>query len=82
MEVHFGPEIEKKLQELATRSGRGAEELLQEALAEYLSELAQRRDLLDSRYDELKSGTVKPINGEEAFARLKARTEAHRNRPA
>jgi hypothetical protein len=30
----------------------------------------------------LKNGSVKPINGEEAFARLKAKTEAQRNRPA
>jgi len=38
--------------------------------------------MLDSRYDELKSGRVEPIDGEEAFARLKAKTEALRNRRA
>jgi hypothetical protein len=36
--------------------------------------------MLDSRYDDLKSGRVKPIDGEEAFARLKAKTEVRRNR--
>ncbi len=82
MEVHFAPDVEKKLNELAAQSGRGAGELLQDALAGYLDELARTRDMLDSRYDELKSGNVKPIDGEEAFARLKAKTEAQRNRPA
>jgi hypothetical protein len=43
-------------------------------------EQAQVRDMLDSRYDDLKSGRVKPIDGEEAFSLLKAKNEAQRNR--
>jgi hypothetical protein len=37
------------------------------------------RGMLESRYDELKSGRVKPIDGEQAFARLreKAKTAVH-----
>jgi predicted transcriptional regulator len=81
MEVHFTPDVEKKLNELAAQSGRGTDELLQDALAAYLDELAQTRGMLDSRYDDMKSGRVKPIDGEEAFARLKAKTEAQRSRP-
>jgi predicted transcriptional regulator len=80
MEVHFTPDVEKKLNELAAQSGRGTDELLQDALAAYFDELAQTRDMLNNRYDELKSGRAKPIDGEEAFARLKARTEAQRSR--
>jgi len=82
MEIHFTPDVEKKLNDLAARSGRGTDELLQYALAGYFNELVKTRDVLNSRYDELKSGRVKPIDGEEAFARLKAKTEAQRNRPA
>jgi hypothetical protein len=82
MEVHFTPDVEKKLNDLATQSGRGTDELLQDALAAYFDELVQTRDMLNSRYDELKSGTVKPIDGEEAFVRLKAKTEAQRDRQA
>ena len=81
MEVHFAPDVEKKLNDLAAQSGRSAEEILQDALAGYFDELGRPRDMLNSRYDELKSGSVKPIDGEEAFRRLKARTEAQRNRP-
>jgi hypothetical protein len=82
MEVHFAPDAEKKLNDLAAQSGRGTDELLQDALAAYFDELVQTRDMLDSRYDELKGGRVKPIDGEEAFARLQAKTETQRNREA
>jgi hypothetical protein len=82
MEVHFAPDVEKKLNDLAAQSGRRADELLQDALAGYFDELARARGMLNSRYDELKSGRVQPIDGEEAFARLKAKTEAQRHRPA
>jgi hypothetical protein len=82
MEVHFAPDVEKKLNDLAAESGRGTDELLQDALAGYLDELVQTRQMLNDRYDELKSGRVTPIDGEEAFAKLKAKTEAQRNRMA
>ena len=82
MEVHFTPDVEKKLNDLAAQSGRGTDELLQDAFAAYFDELVQTRDMLNSRYEELKSGRVKPIDGEEAFARLQAKTEAQRNRQA
>jgi hypothetical protein len=82
MEIHFTPDVEKKLNDLAAQSGRGTDELLQDASAGYFDALMQTRDMLNRRYDELKSGKVKPIDGEEAFARLKAKTEAQRNRPA
>ena len=80
MEVHLAPDVEKKLNDLAAESGRGTDELLQDALAGYLDEVAQSRDMLNSRFDDLKTGRVKPIDGEEAFARLKAKTEDQRNR--
>jgi hypothetical protein len=82
MEVHFAPDVEKKLNDLAAQSGRATDEVLQDALAGYFDELVETRDMLDSRYDDLKSGTVTPIDGEEAFARLKGKTEAQRFRPA
>lgn len=79
MEVHLAPDVEKKLNELAEQSGRATDQLLQDALAGYLDELAQTRDVLNSRYDDLKSGRVQAIDGEEAFVRLKAKTQAQRN---
>jgi len=40
MEVHFTPETEKKLQDLAAQSGRGsADELVQDVVERYFDEL-------------------------------------------
>ena len=47
-------------------------------MAGYLQELAQVRDELDSRYDELKSARVKGLDGEEAFANLRRKSEERR----
>jgi hypothetical protein len=37
-------------------------------------------DVLDRRYDEMDSGTVQGIDGEEAFRRLMEKTQARRQR--
>jgi len=76
MEVHVTPETAKKLNDLATTSGRAPEDIVEDALAGYLEEVASVRKTLDSRYDDLKSGRVKPVDGEEVFRRLRARREA------
>lgn len=69
MEVHFTPEAEKKLQDLAADSGGGsADELVQHVVEGYFEELAQTREMLNSRFDDLKSGTVKPVSGDEVVA--------------
>jgi len=42
-------------------------------MAGYLAELSQVSDVLDSRYDEIKNGTVKPVDGDEALRRIRAK---------
>ncbi|MFZ0816620.1 MAG: hypothetical protein WAM78_13930 [Candidatus Sulfotelmatobacter sp.] len=79
MEVHLSPETESRLQELAAKTGRAPDELVEDAMAGYLQELAETREMLDSRYDDIKSGRVKPIDGEEAFANLRRKSELRRN---
>jgi hypothetical protein len=74
--------VQAKIDKWTADTGRPANELVQDAMAEYFESLAEVRGLLDSRYADLKSGRVQPIDGEEAFARLKAHTEAQRNRSA
>ncbi|HXJ93900.1 MAG TPA: hypothetical protein VMT20_13705 [Terriglobia bacterium] len=77
MEVHFTPETEKKLNDLAAQSGRGtAAALVQDVVEGYFDELAQTREMLNSRYDDLKSGRVKPIDGEQFFESLRRREDA------
>jgi predicted transcriptional regulator len=75
MEVHFKPETESRLNELASRSGRETDELLEDALAGYLEETTATKEMLDSRYDDIKSGRVQPIDGEAFFERLRERED-------
>lgn len=82
MEVHFTPELEKKLNDLATRSGRPAEDLVQDAVASFIDERAATRAMLGSRYSEIKTGRVNLIPGDEAFARLRERMDGRRHNQA
>ena len=75
MEVHFTPELKKKLNDVAAKTGRGADELVQDVVAGYVDELAGVREMLDSRYDDLKSGRVKSIDGEAFFESLRQRED-------
>jgi predicted DNA-binding protein len=82
MEVQLPPELEAKLIELSSQTGRPAGELVQDAVAGFFDDLAaETREMLDSRYDEIKSGKVKLIPGEEVFARLRAKSEARKLKP-
>lgn len=79
MEVHVTPEMAKKLQDLAATSGRAPEDIVEDALAGYLEEVACVRKTLDSRYDDLESRRVTPIAGEEAFRKLREKSERRRS---
>ena len=68
MEVHFPAELERKLNELAAQSGRPADELVQDAVAGMFDDLAETRTMLDRRYDEIESGKVNLIPGDEVEA--------------
>lgn len=76
MEVHFTPEIQTKLEQMALETGRPSEELVEDAVAGYFDELAHAREMLDRRFDDLESGRVKPIDGEDAYRLLMEKTEA------
>jgi hypothetical protein len=79
MEVTFSPETEKKLKELAALSGCGtADELVQDVVAGYFDELTQTREMLTDRYDNLKSGRMKPISSEEIVAHFREKSAAAR----
>jgi predicted transcriptional regulator len=79
MEVQVSPATAKKLNDLAASSGRAPNEIVEDALAGYLEEVAGIRKTLDSRYDDLTSGRVKPIEGEDAFRRLREKSERRRS---
>lgn len=83
MEVSFNSDTQAKLDRLAIDTGRRREELLEDAVNGLFDELAFTREMLDRRYDEMASGKVQGIDGEEAYRRLMGKTQARRqNRPA
>ncbi len=63
MEVHFTPEVEAKLEQIARESGCRSDELVVDAVRCHIDGLAYVREMLDRRYDDLESGRVKPIDG-------------------
>lgn len=79
MEVHFTSETEQKLNAIALQSGRGtADKLVRDVVEGYMDELAQAAEMLNSRYDDLKSGRVKPIPGDEVEAYFRDKSVAAR----
>lgn len=75
MEVHFAPELQARIDQLVIETGYAPDKLLEDAMAGYVAELAQTREMLNSRYDDLKSGTVKPVDGEAFFENLRKRED-------
>lgn len=71
MEVRLKPETESRLNELASKSGRPIGELVEAAMAAYLSEVSELRAMLDSRYEDLRGGRIKRDDGEAFFDDLR-----------
>ena len=62
MEVHFAPELQAKIDQLLIETGYAPDRLIEDAMAGYVAELAETREMLDSRYDDLKSSKVEPVD--------------------
>jgi hypothetical protein len=80
MEVHFSPDVQAKLEQMVRDAGRQPAEVIEDAVGGLYDELAYTREMLDRRYDEMESGKVQGIDGEEAYRRLMEKTEARRRR--
>ena len=79
MDVRFNdPEIQAKIDRWVAETGRGPGELIEDAVAGYFQELAATREMLDSRYDDLKSGRVSPIPADQVIARLREKSKSRR----
>ncbi len=72
----FCPDLQAQIDQLVIETGRTPDELVEDAMAGYVAEFAETREMLNSRYDDLKSGTVKPVDGEEFFENLRRRENA------
>lgn len=80
MVVKLKPETESRLQQLAATTGREPSELVEDAMAGYLAELTEVRTTLNNRYDQIKTGSVDPLSGDEAFKLLRQKSEDRRRK--
>jgi hypothetical protein len=79
VEVHLtNPDLQPELERWVTETGRGPDELVEDAMAGYFGELARTREMLDSRYDDLKNGRVKPVSRDELVAHFREKSAAAR----
>ena len=75
MDVHLdNPEIQAKIHRWVAETGRRPDELIEDAVAAYFEELTHTQEMLNRRYDDLKSGTVEPIPGDQVIARLREKS--------
>ena len=74
------PDLQAKVSQWVTETGRSAEELVEDAMAGYFGELAQVRTMLDSRNDDIKSGEINLIPGDEVIAGPRERSAARRSK--
>lgn len=76
MELRLEPELAAKVEELAAQTGRPAGELIEDAISAYFTEIEEIRATLDRRYDEIVSGKVKGVGGDDARRILEERIAA------
>ena len=79
VQINLTPQTQAKLDKLAQETGRNADDLVEDALVGHLDEVAQLRQILDSRYDDLKSGQLKAIDGDVALAQMREKSRVHRS---
>jgi predicted transcriptional regulator len=77
--IRLSPPTESRFQELAAATRRAPDDLVEDAITGYLTELSQVRNTLDSRDEGIKSNRVQPIEGEEVFRELSQTGEHRRN---
>ena len=80
MNVHFNPELQAKIEQWSSETGRPPGELVENIVAGYFDEIAQVRKTLDRRYDDMKSGKVKPIPADVAHTRLMESIDSRRRK--
>ena len=78
MTVQLTAEIEAKLDQWTYETGRTKDDFVQDALAGYFDQLAQVRESLDRRYDEVRSGRVKLVPADDVVQRLREKRNAWR----
>ena len=51
MEVHFAPDLQARIDQLVTETGYAPDKLIADAMAGYVAEPGDTREMRESRYD-------------------------------
>ncbi len=78
MEVHFPPEVQARIEQMAQDTGRRSDELIENVVTDFLEDFVFTREALNRRYDDLESGRITAIPGQDVFARIRAKSVARR----
>ena len=76
MDLRLEPALAARIERWSAETGRPVGDLLEDAIASYFQEVDDLRGVLDSRYDEMVSGKVKGVPGDEARRILEERIAA------
>ena len=76
--VRFSLGTEARLRKLAIATGRAPDDLVVDAMTGYLAELMEACNMLDARYDDIKSGRVQRVDDDEACLQLRQKSQNRR----
>jgi predicted DNA-binding protein len=79
MQIRLEPELAAKVEKWSAETGRPFGDLVEDAITGYFSEIEGLRETLDRRYNDIVSGKVKGIPGDEAVRLIKERAAARRH---
>jgi predicted DNA-binding protein len=78
MGVHLEPELAAKVEQWSAETGRPVNDLVEDAITGYFGEVEQIKATLDRRYDDIVSGKVKGVPGDEAVRLIRERAARRR----
>ena len=80
MEIQLTKDVQARLDQLSSETGRTPDEIVQDAMAGYFDELTEVRGTLDRRYDDVVNGRVKLVPGAAVVARFREKSATARQR--
>ena len=81
MEMYLTPHVQAELEQFTTDTGCRADTLVNDLLSGYFDEQTKVRQTLGSRYDDIKSGRVAPLDGPTVFRQILAENNSRRAQP-
>lgn len=76
--MQFQPQVQAELDQLAIEMGLSVDDLANELMADCLHKRAEVRKTIDRRFEDIESGRVTLIPGDQVRAMMREQSEAYR----